>query len=307
MAAKRLPARPDLEQYRRQAKSLRKALAAADPAALERLGQFHPRAGQAGVTRLADAQLVVAREHGFASWPLFAAGIQSMTAQRTEALPDSLACEQGTLALEIDGAETGRTLVLFVLAGNVGRQHLGNRQIAAHLRRAGHATMLADLLTAEEEVQDAIDEELRFDVQLLASRAELIVDRIKAHSLLSRLPLALFCAGTGGAAGVALAARRPDAVRAMVSAAGRPDLAGSALAQVRAPSLFVVGSEDPVAHGFTRTMLPIFPRDVASKLELVRGVGLRFEEGPAAARAAELAIGWLDEHLPAGEPTEYAA
>jgi len=88
----------------------------------------------------------------------------------------------------------------------------------------------------------------------------------------------------------------------MVSVAGRPDLAGAALARVRAPSLFVVGSEDPVAHGFTRTMLEIFPRDVASRLEVVRGIGLRFDEGPAAALAAELAIGWLDQHLLRVEP-----
>jgi hypothetical protein len=111
--------------------------------------------------------------------------------------------------------------------------------------------------------------------------------------------LALFCAGTGGAAGIKLAAQRREAVSALVSAAGRPDLAGADLARVRAPSLFLVGSEDAVAHGFTRTMLPIFPRDFAHRLEIVRGVGLRFEEGPAAARAAQLAAGWLEEHLPA--------
>jgi hypothetical protein len=65
----------------------------------------------------------------------------------------------------------------------------------------------------------------------------------------------------------------------------------------------VVGSEDPVAHGFTRTMLQIFPRDVAHRLEVVRGIGPRFEEGPAAARAAELAIDWLDSHLQRAEHT----
>jgi hypothetical protein len=75
MAARRLPIRPDLEQYRRQAKALRNALAANDPAALERLRQFHPRAEQALPAKLADAQLVIAREHGFPGWPAFAVEI----------------------------------------------------------------------------------------------------------------------------------------------------------------------------------------------------------------------------------------
>lgn len=304
MVAKSLPDKPDLEQYRRQAKDLRKALAAGDPAALARLARFHPRADEARAAKLADAQLVVAREHDFASWPAFAAHLRSFQA---DVFPDSVACETGSLTIEIAGAKQAKGAALFVLAGNVGREHLGIRQIADRLRRAGYATVLADLLTAEEAVRDAIDEELRFDIRLLAARAELVLDRIVVIPALSHLPLALVCSGTGGAAGVALAAERPEAIGAMVSMAGRPDLAGSALARVRAPSLFLVGSEDAVAHGFTRTMLEIFPRTVASRLEVLRGVGLRFEEGPAAARAAELALGWLESHLSDRGQAEYAA
>ena len=292
MADRHLPDNPDLDQYRRQAKDLRKALGSGDPAALDRLRQAHPQGAGARPVKLADAQLVLAREHGFASWPLFAAELRT---RRTEG-PDSY--------FEVEGAEGATSVVLFVPAGNVGPEHPGMRQIADRLRRAGHATVLADLLTPEEAIEDAIDETLCLDIPLLSERAGLLLDRVRADPALSRLPLALLCGGTGSAAGVALAARRPEAVRALVSVAGRPDLAGSALARVRAPSLFVVGGEDPVAHGFTRTMLEIFPRDVAHRLEIVRGVGPRFGEGPAAARAAELAIGWLGAHL---QPAEHGA
>ena len=294
MADRRLPDNPDLDQYRRQAKDLRKALGSGDPVALDRLKRLHPQGALTGEAKLADAQLVLAREHGFASWPAFAAEVGARQAGKW---PVSVACDAGKLRVDVSGGTSAASVVLFVLAGNVGSQHRGIRQIADHLRRAGHATVLADLLTPEETLQDAMDEELRFNVQLLSDRAGLILDRIIADPALSPLPLALFCAGTGGAAGVQLTARRPEAVRTMVSVAARPDLAGSALARVRAPSLFVVGSEDPVAHGFTRTMLQIFPRDVAHRLEVVSGIGPRFEEGPAAARAADLAIGWLDTHL----------
>jgi putative phosphoribosyl transferase len=285
VADRHLPYNPNLEQYRRQAKDLLKALAAGDPAALNRLRQTHPQGALARPAKLADAQLVLAREHDFASWPLFAAELRARPTEGRDSY------------FEVDGAEGATSVVLFVPAGNVGPEHPGIRQIADRLRRAGHATVLADLLTPEEAMQDAIDETLRFYVPLLSERARLVLDRVQADPALSRLPLALVCGGTGSAAGVALAARRPEAVRALVSVAGRPDLAGAALARVRAPSLFVVGGEDPVAHGFTRTMLEIFPHDVAHRLEVVRGVGSRFAEGPAAARAADLATAWLAEHL----------
>jgi hypothetical protein len=106
MAARRLPPDPNIEQYRRQAKALRKALAANDSAALERLRQFHPRAEQALPAKLADAQLVIAREHGFAGWPAFAVEARSLRAAPAPAWPERVACEQGLLAIEIAGTET---------------------------------------------------------------------------------------------------------------------------------------------------------------------------------------------------------
>ena len=294
VADRHLPDNPDLDQYRRQAKDLRKALGAGDPAALERVRRFHPQGALDRPAKLADAQLVLAREHAFASWPAFAAEVE---ARQTDGWPHRVACAGGSLAVEVSAVESAASVALFVLAGPVGPRHRGLRQVADRLRRAGHATVLAELLTPEEAIRDAIDEELRFDIQLLSERAELVLGRMAADPALSRLPLTLACAGTGGAAGVLLAARRPEAVRAVVGIGARPDLAGAALARVRAPTLFVVGSEDAVAHGFTRTMLEIVPRDVPHRLEVVRGIGPRFEEGPAAARAAELAIAWLDAHV----------
>ncbi|HEU4651474.1 MAG TPA: hypothetical protein VFS49_08670 [Croceibacterium sp.] len=296
MTPRRVSVRPDLEQYRRQAKELLKAFAAGAPAARERVERCHPRAAREAM-KLADAQLVLAREHGFASWPAFASHV------RAEAIParfpSALACEAGPLQIEIAGEAGARGIVLFVLAGNVGRQHRGTRQVADRLNRAGYCTLLADLLTDEEAIEDAIHEELRFDLPLLERRAALVLDWIAREPRLSGRPLALYCAGTGGSVGMLLAAGRPASIGAMVCGASRPDLAGAAASRVRAPTLFVIGGEDAVGHGFTRLVTEIFPRDVVCRLELVRGIGLRFDEGPAAARAAELAIGWLEEHLAA--------
>lgn len=76
MPARMLPARPDLLQYKKQAKELARAVRAADAAAIARLHVHHPRFGavQPSDPRLAtflltDAQLVIAREHGLDSWP----------------------------------------------------------------------------------------------------------------------------------------------------------------------------------------------------------------------------------------------
>jgi hypothetical protein len=68
----------DVEQYKRQAKELLKEVRLAGNAALARVRAHHPQLSSsvplaAGASlKLADAQLVIAREHGFASWPRFA-------------------------------------------------------------------------------------------------------------------------------------------------------------------------------------------------------------------------------------------
>jgi ankyrin repeat protein len=79
MAARDLPVRPSLEQYKKRAKELLKKLRSADPDAVERAREYHPRLSKlppsglaAAKIALADAQFVIAREHGFESWTKFA-------------------------------------------------------------------------------------------------------------------------------------------------------------------------------------------------------------------------------------------
>ncbi len=73
-----LPERPDLDQLRRQAKELRDASRRGDPTALERVTRQHPTA-RAGEVSLAAAQLVIARELGFSSWPTLKAAVDAVT------------------------------------------------------------------------------------------------------------------------------------------------------------------------------------------------------------------------------------
>lgn len=76
MPVRRLPPQPNLDHLKHQARDLLKAQSARDPVAAQRIREFHPRF--AGATdreifearlRLSDAQLTIAREAGFPSWP----------------------------------------------------------------------------------------------------------------------------------------------------------------------------------------------------------------------------------------------
>src|SRR5829696_5268471 len=78
-----LPPNPSLEQLKHQAKDLLKASRDLNLQALLRIEQYLPN--RAAAATLADAQLVIAREYGFASWPKLKRHVESLVAQ--QALP----------------------------------------------------------------------------------------------------------------------------------------------------------------------------------------------------------------------------
>jgi ankyrin repeat protein len=94
MDAKELPARPSLEQYRKQAKEFLKACKSGDSDAIERIRRYHPRASKLLVrVTLADAQLVIAREHAFESWPKFAKHIEALARENSPVSQFELAAD----------------------------------------------------------------------------------------------------------------------------------------------------------------------------------------------------------------------
>jgi len=132
-----------------------------------------------------------------------------------------------------------RGIVLFAHGSGSSRLSPRNRQVAGVLEEAALATFLFDLLDEEE----AADRRLVFDIELLGRRLLTATERIGREPGAADLPVGYFGASTGAAAALVAAAERPD-VRAVVSRGGRPDLAGSALARVRAPTLLIVGGWD---------------------------------------------------------------
>ena len=128
-----------------------------------------------------------------------------------------------------------RGLVLFAHGSGSGRLSPRNSYVATALRQAGLATLLFDLLTESE----AGDRGKVFDTELLAGRLASATRWALQQDDIADLPIGYFGASTGAAAALVAAARMP-AVAAVVSRGGRPDMAGSLLGDVRAPTLLIV-------------------------------------------------------------------
>jgi len=201
------------------------------------------------------------------------------------------------LAADISLPARAKGLVLFAHGSGSSRHSPRNRHVADVLHRGGIGTVLIDLLTGEEEAIDVQTAELRFDIPLLGHRVAAITDWICREPVLKNLGLGYFGASTGAAAALVAAAERPNAVKAVVSRGGRPDLAGASLKNVLVPTLFIVGGDDLVVLDLNYSALAQLPRHTKHKLEIIPGASHLFEEPGTLDRAAALARDWFCEHL----------
>lgn len=192
-------------------------------------------------------------------------------------------------------------LVLFVHGSGSGRHSARNRQVALRLQQAGMATLLFDLLTAQEEQTDLHTREHRFDIALLTRRLQDATAWATARPELQHLPVGYFGASTGSAAAIIAAARLGRKISAVVSRGGRPDLAGPvALAAVTAPTLLIVGGADTGVIGLNEASLAHLSCE--KRMAIVEGATHLFEEKGALEAVAELAAFWFDTHLAHREP-----
>lgn len=195
-------------------------------------------------------------------------------------------------------------LVLFAHGSGSGRHSARNRQVAQHLQQAGLATLLFDLLTAQEEQTDLHTREHRFDIALLTRRMQEATAWAAAQAELQHATLGYFGASTGSAAALLAAARLGEQIAAVVSRGGRPDLAGPvALAAITAPTLLIVGAADhqvvelnEQAHAQLRCK---------KSLALVPGATHLFEEAGALEQVAQLAGSWFITHLTSRQYTAW--
>jgi putative phosphoribosyl transferase len=223
---------------------------------------------------------------------------QAPTARPTKrAVEQSVHIAMGEAELEGDlSVPSGaQGIVLFAHGSGSSRKSPRNRFVAGVLQRAGLATLLFDLLTAEEERADAIDAHLRFDIDLLARRLVVATDWVRSQRETRSLRIGYFGASTGAAAALIAAVERPDVVDAVVSRGGRPDLGERWLSRVRAPTLLIVGGDDREVLALNRSALRQLRSPKA--LEIVPHATHLFEEPGTLEHVADVAASWFQRHL----------
>jgi putative phosphoribosyl transferase len=198
---------------------------------------------------------------------------------------------EGTLAVP-KGAEG---IVLFAHGSGSSRFSPRNRYVAEVLQDATLATLLIDLLTSEEEKIDRQTKQHRFDIALLAERLIAATDWLIQQPNTKHLGIGYFGASTGAGAALVAAAQRPNIVQAIVSRGGRPDLAGTVLNQVRAPTLLIAGGYDFLVIMTNRDAMAQILGE--KRLEVVPKATHLFEEPGALEEVARLASWWFKQHL----------
>ena len=195
-------------------------------------------------------------------------------------------------AVELNGdlilppAATG--VVLFAHGSGSSRFSPRNTYVAKVLQQQGIGTLLFDLLTRAEDQDYA----LRFDIDLLTRRLLASTLWLQKNAATKTLKTGYFGASTGAAAALQAAAKMQDAVAAVVSRGGRPDLAGEvALNQVTAPTLLIVGSADYGVIELNEQAYALMT--CVKKLVLVPGATHLFEEPGALEQAAQFAADWF--------------
>ena len=170
-----------------------------------------------------------------------------------------------------------------------------NQYVAQTLQQSGIATLLIDLLTIAEAEFEQRTKQLRFDLGLLAKRLLSSIKWLQQNPNTQHLKIGYFGASTGIAAALLAAADCPDAVSAIVSCGGRPDLAGSALTRVEAPTLLIVGGEDFPGLEMNRKAFSYLQGK--KEIVMIPEATHLSEEAGALDEVASLASQWFNRYL----------
>ena len=202
---------------------------------------------------------------------------------------------QGVIEGDLRLPENAKGTVIFAHGSGSSRHSPRNKYVAEVLNRAALATLLIDLLTAEEELVDIRTAEHRFNIDLLADRLIAATDWSEKDARLSNLPIGYFGASTGAAAALVAAAKRRERISAVVSRGGRPDLAQDHLGNVTAPTLLIVGEFDRDVIEMNRAAARAMR--APNEIQVVPGATHLFEEEGALEKVAALAREWFEEKL----------
>jgi len=182
-------------------------------------------------------------------------------------------------------------IVIFAHGSGSSRFSPRNSFVAKELQKNGIATLLFDLLT---EGEDQVYEN-RFDVDLLAERLKSVTKWVANEPTTKKLKIGYFGASTGSAAAIKAAAELENKISALVSRGGRVDLAAAEVPNLRTPTLFIVGGNDPEVLEFNEI---VFDKTVADKkLIVVSNATHLFEEEGALEEVSKAAAEWFLEYF----------
>lgn len=208
----------------------------------------------------------------------------------------SVAADRVSLAGTLVIPQDAKGIVLFVHGSGSSRFSPRNRHVAEVLQQSGFATLLFDLLTADEESIDRYSAELRFNIGMLSRRLVQVTQWVMRQERTRDLAIGYFGASTGAAAAITAAAQLPGRIGAIVSRGGRPDLAADALGEVSAPTLLLVGSLDDVVILLNRQALAKLASQ-KKELRIIPGATHLFEEPGTLDQVAKAAADWFTTYL----------
>jgi putative phosphoribosyl transferase len=182
------------------------------------------------------------------------------------------------------------SIVIFSHGSGSSRLSPRNIHVARILQQAGHATLLFDLLSEEEDSTA----EARFNIDLLTERLIHVIEWLTEKREYNHLVPMIFGASTGAASALRAAAILNDLIWAVVSRGGRPDLTGDILKRVTAPTLLIVGELDFSVLNLNRNALQ--KMQCEKMLAVIPGASHLFEEPGKLDEVAKLASEWFGKH-----------
>jgi len=194
--------------------------------------------------------------------------------------------------------QDGRGIVLFPYGIESEQRVDYTVKLGQLFQKAGLATLLVNLLTAEEKALDAQTGFFRENIDIMHQRIIGIANWLSEDSQTQNLRICYFGCGVTGAAVLVAAVNRPDLVVAVASASARLDLARAYLTRVENPVLLLVGEDD--AQGMDANRQALEQLHGAKRLETISGAANIFEDSNTQEEVARLAIQWFDRHLGLG-------
>lgn len=191
--------------------------------------------------------------------------------------------------------EGADALVIFATGSGRSRNNPRCLRTARAIHLHGVGTLLCELLTDDEEINDQATAGFRNDAKLMAERLLNVTQWALNEPETKNLRLGYFGVYAGGAAALIAAARMGEKIHAVVSRSGRMDLAGRSLAEVTCPTLLIAGEKD--AAGLKTQRDALEKMCCEKRLVEVRGASRLFGEPGKLDEMAELGGAWFEEHL----------